>query len=245
MRWTGISELDSWTEDLYLLFLDVWTCLLRPSDSRRWEVLQMHPVGGLGVGAVFTRPQLCQICPNPTRGGAHRGLPTQRKGKAEKVKFTPKPHRPTSDGGGSLRFTREKKDVAVKGSGGSWDFHFVEWWAGLLFPMSKQFGGSVYHRVRIQAVLRHLWTFINLPAHELHTGQRQRTSEVRGHVSASHHDSIYGILSSSSSESTGDQRTAEPRADERCNMNMNPLSRKSWRQRWSENIHLVVSEVFC
>lgn len=133
---------------------------------------------------------------------------------------------------------REKRRMwQLKGVGGSWDFHFVEWWAGLLFPMSKQFGGSVYHRVRIQAVLRHLWTFINLPAHELHTGQRQRTSEVRGHVSASHHDSIYGILSSSSSESTGDQRTAEPRADERCNMNMNPLSRKSWRQRWSENIH--------
>lgn len=117
----------------------------------------------------LTRPQLCQICPNQTRGAekmkaAHRGLPNQKK-RVRKKKGRRQSHyyssNLVSDRGQEHRFEGVRKVVPI--SGKIMRFWFVELWAGLLFPMSDWFEGSIYQHVKMQAVWCYLWTFINPP----------------------------------------------------------------------------------
>lgn len=102
------------------------------------------------LGEVLIRPQLCQICPNQTRRpektqAAHRGLPNQgnRERKREgRRRFHRYSSDLVSDRGQRHGFQRIKKAVTI--SGKLMRFWFVEWWAGLLFPMSYWFGRSIY-----------------------------------------------------------------------------------------------------
>lgn len=106
-----------------------------------WEVLQMHWVGG-SINKTAAMPDMPK--PNQTRRAektqaAHRGLPNQeRKGRSTHHYSS----NLVSDRGQEHGFQSVKKAVTI--SGNIMWFRFVEWWAGLLFPMSYWFGGSIY-----------------------------------------------------------------------------------------------------
>lgn len=136
--------------------------------THNWVCVYVHCMHGLcdtakevrgrisrcpGLGEVLTRPQLCQICPNQTRGAektlaAHQGLPYEGNGEKRR-EGGPRFHHNFSNlvsaRGQELRFQRVKKAVTI--SGKIMRFWFVEWRAELLFTMSYRFGGSVYWHV--------------------------------------------------------------------------------------------------
>lgn len=108
---------------------------------------------------VLTRPQLCQICPNQTRGAgetqaAHR-WDSKNKGNRQREeegrhRVQHHPSNLVPDRGQEHGFQRLKS--AVTTSRKIMRLSFVEWRPVLLFPMSYWFGGSIYQHVRVEAV---------------------------------------------------------------------------------------------